>query len=120
MSRLPRNYRLLVLVLVVVGASILAAFAYFNYNAVFDSDRFKNNPDETRLAMYNSLKAKHLNGWSKEQVVKLLGEPASGATEDNIWTYPMGQEADTKVELVLTFRKGLVKKVQKSKVVKDF
>ena len=120
MSKLPRKHRLLFLAAGVLAGLIVLAIAALNDNSQFDSERFKNNPDETRLAMYKSLKAKNLLGSSKEQIVKLIGEPTLGVTEDNLWTYPMGQEADKRVELVLTFRNGALKKIQKSTVEKDF
>jgi len=120
MSKLSRKHRLLFLAAGLVAGFTALSIASLNDNSQFDSERFKNNPDETRLAMYKSLKAKNLAGTSKEQIVKLLGEPTLGLTEDNLWTYPMGHEADKKVEMVLTFRNGTLKKIQKLTVEKDF
>lgn len=100
-------------ILLIAGITLVLAMT--SSGSKFNSARFKEHADETRLAMYPDLKSKNLVGSSKDEILQMLGEPLLGITESNRWTYPMGEKDGISTDLVITFRDGAVKKIAKVK-----
>lgn len=101
-----------------LSLALVALFLSTADSSKFDSTKFKNNPDQTRLRMYEDLKSKRLKDRSKEEILNLLGEPLLGITESNKWIYPMGEERGFETDLVITFSEGKVRKYAKVRAAK--
>lgn len=104
--------------ILLLSFAIVASFVSNTDSSKFDSSRFKENRDQTRLRMYEDLKSKRLKDRSKEDILNLLGEPLMGITESNKWIYPMGEERGVETDLVITFSEDKVRKYAKEPAAK--